>query len=173
MRSFCKGIPVIFKRKTMKRWLPLLLGLYACRAIAPVNYDKARKEILALNEQQRDYHFNKQAKAITDLSSDSFLLVDGGRFFQPQREAQLKNFESYFGSVDFIKWDDVKPPDIRFSKDASIAYVSVEKLVILKGLGASGREVIDTSHFAWMSIYKKTKKGWQLDAIASTRKPKP
>jgi hypothetical protein len=49
----------------------------------------------------------------------------------------------------------------------------MEKLVILKGLGASGREVIDTSHFAWMSIYKKTKKGWQLDAIASTRKPKP
>jgi hypothetical protein len=58
---------------------------------------------------------------------------------------------------------------IRFSKDASVAYVALEKLVALKGIG---KEVTDTAEYAWISIYKKTKKGWELDALASTRKAK-
>jgi hypothetical protein len=84
----------------------------------------------------------------------------------------LKMFTNYFNSVEFIKWDDKKAPVIRFSKDASIAYVAVEKLVILKGLNQSGKAVTDTTEWAWISIYKKEKNVWQLDAIASTNKPR-
>lgn len=152
--------------------LIVVFSFYGCASVSYLNYEKEKKEILALNEQQRDNHFKKNAKAIVDLSSDNFLLIDGGKMAHPQRDSQLKRFESYFGAVDFIKWDDVREPDVRFSKDASVAYVAVEKMVILKGISASGREVVDTSHFAWISVYKKTKSGWELDAIASTRKPK-
>ena len=156
----------------MLRFIVVLVSLYSCTTTSHVNYEKEKNDILALNARQRENHFMKNAKAIADLSSDSFLVVDGGKISRPQRATHLKNFESYFSAVDFIQWDDVREPEIRFSKDASVAYVAVEKIVILKGKGASGREVIDTSHFAWISIYKKTRSGWELDAIASTRKPK-
>ncbi len=156
----------------MYRLLIALLCLSSCIAARKIDFEKERKDILALNARQRENHFMKNANAITDLSSDNFIVVDGGKINKPTRESQLSRFQSYFGSVDFIKWDDVKVPEVRFSTDASVAYVAVEKLVILTGKGASGNQVIDTTHFAWISIYKKTKTGWELDAIASTRKPK-
>jgi hypothetical protein len=156
----------------MLKYLFIMLVLYSCASLSKSDYEKEKKEILILNEQQRENHFIKNARGISDLSSDKFLLIDGGKILTPSRESQLKNFESYFNAVNFIKWDDIKEPEVRFSKDASIAYVAVEKIVILNGIGASGREVTDTSHYAWMSVYKKTKTGWELDAIASTRKLK-
>lgn len=156
----------------MSRNLIFLLLLFSCSPARHINFDNETKEILQLNANQRDYHFKKNAKAITDLSSDDFLLVDGGVVSQPKREDQFKRFHAYFSAVEFIKWDDIKEPVIRFSKDATIAYVAVEKQVILKGLNKSNNVVTDTSHFAWISIYKKGKNGWELDVVASTRKIK-
>ena len=150
----------------------IFLLFISCSATSRVNFDKEKQELLELEQKQREYHFKKNAKAITELSSDDFIIVDNGAVNTPKREDQLKMFTNYFNAVEFIKWDDKKPPVIRFSKDASVAYVSLEKLVILKSIGRSGKEVTDTTEYAWISIYKKTKKGWELDALASTRMAK-
>jgi hypothetical protein len=150
----------------------LLVGaLFAgCNPAARVNYEKEKQDILELQARQRDYHFGKNAPAITALSSDSFLVVDGGTYFRPERAAQRKSFEAYFNSVEFVRWDDTKEPVVRFSTDASVAYVAVEKLVVLKEKLPTGLGKPNTMRFAWISIYKKGAKGWELDAIASTRK---
>ena len=150
----------------------LLVGalLAGCSQVARVDYEKEKRDILALQAKQRDYHFGKDARAITDLSSDSFLVVDGGSYFRPERAAQLQRFETYFNSVEFVRWDDTQEPVVRFSADASVAYVAVEKLVVLKEKLPTGLGEPDTTRFAWISIYKKGAKGWELDAIASTRK---
>jgi hypothetical protein len=79
-------------------------------------------------------------------------------------------FDAYFKSVKFIRWDDKRPPEIRFSDDASVAYVAVEKLVELEGRNAAGKKFIDTAHYAWISVYRKINGNWKLDAIASTNK---
>jgi hypothetical protein len=97
-------------------------------------------------------------------------VVDGGTYFRPQRAAQRKSFETYFNSVEFVRWDNTKEPVVRFSTDASVAYVAVEKLVVLQEKLPTGLGKPDTSCFAWISIYKKGATGWKLDAIASTRK---
>lgn len=156
----------------MNRYIFFTLLLFSCSPVKRINIDDVRKEILDLNAKQRDYHFFKNAKGISDLSSTDFLLVDNGVVSQPKREDQFKMFDAYFKPVEFIKWDDIKEPVIRFSKDATVAYVAVEKEVIIKGFNKTNREVTDTSHFAWISIYKRGKNGWELDAIASTRKAK-
>jgi hypothetical protein len=157
----------------MNRYFIICLLFISCAPLARIDYEKEKQQILALNAQQRENHFNRNARAITNLSSDSFLLVDGGIMSKPKKESMFKNFDSYFNAVDFIKWDDLKEPEVRFSKDATVAYVAVEKIVILKARGAVDPSAKDTSYFAWISIYKKGKSGWELDAIASTRKAKP
>jgi ketosteroid isomerase-like protein len=134
------------------------------------NLEKEKRDILEIISKERDTHFNKNAKAMADMISDDFISVNAGSISHPKYESMLKMFTDYFNSVEFIKWDDKKPPIVRFSKDASVAYVAVEKLVILKGLNKSGKEVIDTLEYAWISVYKKEKNQWQLDAIASTNK---
>jgi hypothetical protein len=56
--------------------------------------------------------------------------------------------------VEFVRWDDTKEPVVRFSTNASVAYVAVEKLVLKEKL-PTGLGKPDTSRFAWISIYKK------------------
>lgn len=77
-------------------------------------------------------------------------------------------FDAYFRSANFISWDDKKPPVVRFSNDASVAYVAVEKLEVLESIAAAGKTVRETTHYAWMLVYKKIKGVWKRDAIAST-----
>ena len=154
----------------MIRNLLILFCFCSCASLSKLDYEKEKKAILELNAHSREYHFKKNALAMSDMSSDSFLVVNGGKISRPQREDQLKTFTNYFNSVDFVRWDDLNEPIIRFSRDASVAYVAVEKIVILKQLNTSNKEVLDTSYFAWISIYKKDRSGWKLDAIASTRK---
>jgi hypothetical protein len=59
---------------------------------------------------------------------------------------------------------------VRFSNDASVAYVAIDKLVVLKLKNENGKEIVDTTSFAWLSVYKKVNHVWMLDCIASTNK---
>lgn len=153
------------KYSAMKKMLPfLLILLYSCSQPAP-DLEKERQAILKIEEMQRDYHFKKNATLFSNILSDSFLSVSKGNISTPTRKETAERFSGYFNRVDFIKWDDVRPPVIRFSNDGSVAYVTVEKEVIVKEAA-----VVDTTHFAWVSIYKKGPSGWQIDCVASTNK---
>lgn len=41
-------------------------------------------------------------------------------------------FENYFKTVNYLVWDDLREPIIRFSDDGSMAYIIVEKDVVVK-----------------------------------------
>lgn len=81
-----------------------------------------------------------------------------------------KQINAYFGSVQFIKWDDVTAPIIRFSDDGSLAYAVVQKQVILSRQDSLGKLVINTTDYAWPSIYRKEKEDWKIECNVSTNK---
>jgi hypothetical protein len=64
----------------------------------------------------------------------------------------------------------VEPPVIVISYDATLANTFVKKLVVLKLKDDSGKTILDTTHFAWTTTYKKFDGNWQLIAVTSTRK---
>ncbi len=143
-----------------------VFALNACR-VSP-DLEKERKKLLTIHENQRKAHFEKDVSLLLADGTQDFIEVNRGSAKKPSREESIKRFQAYFDAVDFIKWDDVKPPIFFFSEDATMATAVVEKLVITKQK-LSGNK-LDTAYYTWLSVYKKNNGKWQMAQIASTNK---
>lgn len=159
--------------------LPILLafGLVLCLAcnetseVETVDLEQAKMEILKLHHDQQKYHLEKDSINFARSLSDNFISVNRGRITTPSYEDNLKRYNNYFSSVEFIKWEDTSPPVVRFSEDGKLAYTIVEKEVIVQHAGEDGKKMETQTNFAWLSIYKKYDTGWKIDAVSSTNKP--
>ena len=49
-----------------------------------------------------------------------------------------------------------------------MAYTVVEKEVVVKYKNEESQEILETTIFAWVAIYKKYGSEWKIDCVAST-----
>ncbi len=150
------------------------LMLFSCTSNqSPKIFDKekATQEILGLHQLQKEFHFQKKATEFANLLSENHISVNRGVVSSPSVEENTVRFQDYFNKVEFVKWDDIKPPVIRFSDDGSIAYTIVEKEVINKYKNDEGKEIQESTVFSWVAIYKKYGTDWKIDCVASTNLP--
>lgn len=147
----------------------LVITLVSCARQEQFNIEKETKEILRLHNLQRDYHFKKDSVAFANQLSENFIAVNRGIISQPKREETISKYHAYFSSVEFLKWDDLSDPIIRFSDDGTLAYTIVDKIVKVAYTNQDHQE--GGTHFVWTAIYKKYKDGWKMDCITSTNKP--
>jgi hypothetical protein len=131
----------------------------------------AMNEILSLLKQARVAHFTRNAKMLVSTFADDFSSISNGKISKPTREAGLSRFQNYLNNSTFIEWDDITPPIIKVSDDASMAYALVHKKVRLVAKNESGKEEEETEIFAWAEIYRKIKGEWKLTAVISTNTP--
>lgn len=149
-------------------WLLLAAILFSCSSKADLA--KEGKTIYQLLQQERNAHFSKNIELFMSAFADSTISVNKGKVAVATPLENKERFGKYFSSVNFIKWDDVAEPVIRFSDDGSLAYAVVQKQVILSYPDSSGKLFIDTTDYAWVSIYRKQKGGWKVEANVSTNK---
>ncbi|HYF30865.1 MAG TPA: hypothetical protein VD993_07085 [Chitinophagaceae bacterium] len=147
----------------------LLLFTIAC-STNDRNQAKDTEDILALIRQERKAHFEKNASLFMSEFSDSMVSVNRGEVRTATMEERRKRIQGYFDSVEFIKWDDVKEPQIRFSDDGSLAYAIIQKQVIVSRTDSLSKKSVDTTDFAWVSIYRHGKDGWKVECNVSTNK---
>ena len=156
----------------MKSLLPFFLLLSISLSIslsAQINHSQIKKELLALHQQERIFHFEKKAAEFANYLSENIIMVNRGNVRRPAREENESRFNSYFNSVEFLEWDDTDEPIIQISEDGKMAYVVVQKKVTAK----HGREedaLQGTTEFAWVSIYEKEDGEWKVVCNASTNK---
>jgi len=111
--------------KTIAITYPIItLLLFSCTSF---DSKKATQEILELHNAQRSYHFQKNAGHFVDQFSQEIIMLNNGRISAPSRAESLQRFDNYFNSVEFIKWDDLREPIIRFSEDGTLALPSWKK----------------------------------------------
>ena len=133
---------------------------------------KEREKLLALHSEQQYAHLHKNAKQFVEQFAENMVSVNRGKISVVPRDSALKRFQNYFRDVEFIKWEDVNPPVIEFSADASMAYMLVDKLVVLTYKGEGKGPVEETTHFAWISVFKKQPDGeWKIVCNVSTNEP--
>ncbi len=132
----------------------------------------ALSELMEAHEQARTAHFNKDARMMVSGLADDHINVTAGKINRPTKEQNLKSFQNYFGRVEFLEWDDVVPPVIRVSKDATMAYVIVQKRVRIKTNNEQGQPIEESTVYAWVELHEKQNGKWILKAIASTNEPK-
>ena len=158
----------------MKKVFPLIIVLLisaSCTKAKKIDKLEEKSKILKLHNAQRDYHFNKDSIAFANQLSDNFISVNKGLISSPKKEETISRYNGYFSSVEFIRWDDVTEPIIRFSDDGSMAYTIVDKIVSLTYKDKIGNTIEGKTHFAWTAIYKKYGNQWKIDCITSTDKP--
>jgi hypothetical protein len=144
------------------------IALSACSA----GFDKEKRkgEILALLQQERKAHFERDVSLFISEFADSMRSVNRGVVLMATPEERRQRIQGYFGSVEFIKWDDVQPPQIYFSNDGSLAYAIIQKQVIVLRTDSLNNKIPDTTDYAWVSIYRRTGNGWKVECNASTNK---
>lgn len=162
------------KITNMNKVIPLILVLLisvSCTNTKIFDKLEEKNKILKLHNAQRDYHFNKDSIAFANQFSDNFISVNKGLISSPEKEETISRYNGYFSSVEFIKWDDVTEPIIRFSDDGTMAYTIVDKFVSLTYKDINGNTIEGKTHFAWTAIYKKHGEQWKVDCVTSTEKP--
>ncbi|MEM0931004.1 MAG: hypothetical protein AAGJ12_00970 [Bacteroidota bacterium] len=155
--------------------LVLLLAIMclfsSCLSKEGFNEEMARNEIYALHTAQRKYHFEKDSVSFVNQLSSDYLEINKGKITTPQLEEKLSRYNRYFSQVEFIKWDDLQEPIVRFSKDGSLAYTVVDKIVQVSYTDENGEKALGETHFAWASVYRKTTDGWKIECAISTNEP--
>ncbi|HMU48062.1 MAG TPA: hypothetical protein PKC72_16980 [Chitinophagaceae bacterium] len=143
--------------------------LFSCTESRP-DLIKEESEIRQLLQQERKAHFERNADLFISEFSENMLSVNKGQVMTASPKERKDRIQRYFNNVEFIKWDDLAGPIIRFSDDGSLAYAIIQKEVIVNRKDSTGISVPDTSHFAWASIYRKEKGEWKVEANISTNK---
>jgi len=149
-----------------------IILIVSCKEQNQLNIEAERDKILQLHKLQRDYHFNKDSISFADQLSENFISVNKGEITHPKKKELISRYHNYFSSVEFVKWDDVTDPIIRFSEDGKLAYTIVDKVVKVTYADENGDLIDDEeTHFAWTAIYKKYGDEWKIDCVTSTDKP--
>lgn len=156
---------------TFKTILTLLsILLFGCRHNR-TDMAAEQTKILEMHRAQRAYHFNKDAEAFVDQLADDFISVNRGEVSMPSYDESRSRYQNYFNSVEFVQWDDIRDPVIRFSDDGSMAYTVVQKKVVVRFINEEGERAEESTRFAWTSIYRKKNGNWQIEHVASTSGP--
>ena len=125
---------------------------------------------MEMHDAQRTYHFGKDSVSFAQQMSEAYVSVNRGLITRPSIQDNISRYNSYFSAVEFVKWDDLNPPVIRFSDDGSMAYTVVDKEVIVEYKISETETILDSGYYAWVAIYKKQAEGWKLDCVASTNR---
>lgn len=125
-----------------------------------------------VRQQQRLAHFNRDAELLVSSFAGDFRNIQAGKVTQPPREESVSRFQSYFDRSTFLVWDDIEPPVIRISNDGNMAYLVVQKRVVLRPRYAASDTAAQESVFAWLETWEKIAGEWKLKALASTRLPR-
>lgn len=149
----------------------MCLIFISCAKTSKVSLAEEKEKILALHNAQKKYHFEKDSIAFVNQLSENFVSVNKGKITTPQKEETLRRYNGYFSSVDFIEWDDVSDPIIKFSEDGTMAYTIVDKIVKVQYTDKKNKKVEGQTHFAWTAIYKKYGDSWKIDCVTSTNQP--
>lgn len=147
-----------------------VIFLCGCHAGEGFNKQKETEVVTTLLQQERKAHFEKNADLFLSEFADRMLSVNKGKVSVATEAENRERIVQYFSRVEFVKWDDVAEPVIRFSDDGSLCYAIVQKQVILSSLDSLGKKKLDTTDYAWASIYRKQKDEWKVECNVTTNK---
>lgn len=159
----------------MSRFSILLLSI----VLVPLNAEAQRKvdradeveQLLKIHESDRRAHFETSAKRIMEHATDEFISVSNGKIQRTTRAENLKFFEEYFKGAKYYEWDDLEPPIVRVSNDASMAWMIVRTRVHRVQTPSGGTATERRFVYAGIMAYEKKGGRWVRVANVSTFEP--
>jgi hypothetical protein len=131
------------------------------------------REILRLHEEQKTAHLTYNAELLVGDYPVQPTSLSRGNVSNQTREQALKRFKNYFSTFKFLEWEDIAPPQVKISRDGTLATKIVQKRVRGIYKDEQGKEVAEHVVYAWLEVLEKIDGRWRLVTIASTDKPGP
>lgn len=125
----------------------ILCSVLACQR-EKVDFEAEKQKLLRLHQAQQNAHLQKNVTAFVSQFDPNMISVNHGKIATMSPSTARPRIKSYFDAVSFKKWADVNPPRIEFSDDGSMAYMVVDKMVILTYLDEQKQTVEESTHFA-------------------------
>ena len=158
-------------KKIEMKLIPFFMLVILPGCTQQASHDKDTEVITELLATERKAHFQKDVSLFMSEFSDSMISINHGLVTRASPQATRDRIKNYFDRVEFLKWDDIETPMIRVSNDGSMAYAIVQKQVIVSIKDSAKKDTLDTTDFAWLSVYRKMNDGsWKIECNASTNK---
>ena len=131
---------------------------------------KDLEKLKELHAQQRTAHLTYNAELFVEMFAESVTQIQRGTVIVGTKQENLARFRNYFKTFKFTKWEDVKPPRFKISKDGTLATVIVEKKVSGSYKNEKNEDVFSQTDFAWLEVWEKIGNEWKIITVASTEK---
>lgn len=129
---------------------------------------QAYQELLALHASDRAAHFATDATALIAHEADPLVYVRDGAVYHLPREARLQDFEQYFHNATYFEWDDLEPPIVQVSQDATLGWVITRMKVRRTQTDDAGVQHEREFIYAGIMTYEKRDRQWVCTANVST-----
>ena len=146
--------------------LALLLALF-CPA-QKVDLEKERAALLEVHKTDRRAHFETDVELLLKHSAEEFIYVGNGKISRSTRAEMKATFEDYFRNAKYDEWDDLEPPIVRISDDATMAWMIARTRVRRTQKVASGEVKERAFVYAGIMTYEKRQGKWVRIANVST-----
>lgn len=151
--------------------LSLLLVPIHAGAQGKVDLAAEVRQLLEIHQSDRRAHFETSAKQLMEHGTDELISVSNGKIHRTTHAENLKFFEEYFKGAKYHEWDDLEPPIVRVSDDASMAWMIVRTRVRRTQTQGDGKEAERQFVYAGIMAYEKKAGRWVRVANVSTFEP--
>lgn len=135
-----------------------------------INFEREKNDLLKVHAKMRQAHLELDAELMVSTFADQVFRVASGVVSQNSKEEYRQNYKDYFSSSTYHKMDDLEPPIVRISKDASMAWMIVRTQVRFTYQDKTGKEVEQAFIYAGIVTYDKQNGKWLRTANAATVK---
>lgn len=154
--------------KTFALSLLLVLFCFSAAFAQKVDLEKERAALMEVHRTDRRAHFETDAKLLLEHSAEDFIYVGNGKISRSTRAEMKAEFEDYFKNAKYYEWDDLEPPIVRISNDASMAWMIVRTKVRRTQKQADGKDEERSFVYAGIMTYEKRQGKWVRIANVST-----
>lgn len=154
--------------KTIQILLVFSFLFLSCQQEA--NKEELRNEILAIHHNLIRAHLEKDPGFFVRNLSDNFLSVKDGDILHPDIEEYRADMDEYIQNTTFTEYRDLQEPIIGFSGDRTVAWAIFQ--VVVRGERNLPDGTVRKIDFtcAWLTLYRKVKDDWVVEAEVSTFK---
>lgn len=142
-------------------------SMLATPANGEQSLEEVRERLLRQHYNARVAHVLDDVKLLVHGSADLVTEVNRGKVSIGTPAQSERRLSAYFAAVDFLEWDDIKPPIINVSRDGTWASVVVQKRVRLLARDAQ-RVSHEHTTYAWTELWRQREGRWERFHTSST-----
>ena len=133
-----------------------------------INLEKEKENLLEIHARTRKAHLESDADLMVAAFADEVFRVAGGAVTGQPRDESRQNYQKYFAGSTYHEMDDLEPPVIRISQDASMAWMIARTKVRFTYKDESGNDAEQAFIYAGIVTYEKRDGEWLRTSNVTT-----